>query len=184
MPFRNFAPAPIALIFVLASLSGCAGLLPPGAGEATPQPLSPKALPGEAPIVVISFTLDGQEHTVTGHPDRNFCDTHGSYSFTTFEPQGDSGVSFTYEGDGNTSAHAWVAGEYAAQFMGRGSLTMSQAEDGTRTFAMPELKGTAVVVPSDPDSETRVSETDLTKGTFIEEATAAFVLTCPASDNH
>jgi hypothetical protein len=166
--------AMIALCCAVFSLTAC------GPSNAPPKPLKIVNPVTEAPGVMIKFQLNGEEHSVSGHPDLAFCDPdRESFLFSTTDSQHDSGASFNSSKDGMTWVGVFAAADFAVQFTGNGTLKTTKASDGTTTYSVAKAEGHAGVMPRDPNSKLQVADFDLQKGEYVE-ATASFLLSCPA----
>ncbi|GAA1325256.1 hypothetical protein ACFSWE_03675 [Leucobacter albus] len=133
---------------------------------------------GPAPLVEITFELDGVEHTVSGTPDRSFCDAGPSHMFTSTDPLTDAGVSAAKDGGERASVMAWATGEFAVSFQGAGEVVRTEAATGDTVWAN-DASGDAWVAPADALGGARVSQSDLS-GFEVVPASASFVMSCNA----
>lgn len=171
------------------ALIGCApqagggGAVSPGPGnqtEQSEQTAKANAEPaiGPAPLVEITFALDGVEHTVSGTPDRSFCDAGPTHLFSSTDPLTDAGVSAASAGGEQASVIAWATGEFAVSFQGAGEVVRTEAATGDTVWANA-ASGEAWVAPAAALAGARVSQSDLSSFEVVP-ASASFVMSCNA----
>ncbi|KIP52884.1 hypothetical protein [Leucobacter komagatae] len=168
------------------ALMGCApqagGETPGSADQSEQSEQSAKAKSktepavGPAPLVEITFELEGVEHTVSGTPDRSFCDAGPTHMFTSSDPLTDAGVSAAKDGGEQASIMAWATGEFAVSFQGAGEVVRTETATGDTVWAN-DASGDAWVAPAGDLAGGRVSQSDLTSFEQVE-ATASFTMTC------
>lgn len=143
--------------------------------EPTAQQDAPPNQAGEAPIVEISFEYEGEQVTVTGLPDRPFCEPEGAALWSTQSAADDAGASIPSRAGDDVPVDAWAVSDFGVLFTGKGAV-LSQA-DGI-VFGTAIL-GEALILER-PSRDLRVAELDTDDAVRVE-ATLTFALECPAA---
>jgi hypothetical protein len=160
---------------VAVGLVGCT----PGqlSGDRSAEPTtqnSPPAQAGDAPIVEISFEHDGEEVTVTGHPDRPLCQPGGAAQWSTWSAADDSGASIPDRAGDDVFVGAWAVSDVAVLFTGKGAVLN---EDDGIVFGA-EIPGEVLILERS-STDLRVAELDTDDAVRVD-ATLTFALECAA----
>jgi hypothetical protein len=169
-----------ALMMVAAGVAvGLVGCAPePLFDDQSTEPTTQNAPPGQVggvPVVEISFEYEGEEVTVTGRPDRPFCEPDGAALWSTQSAADDAGASIPSGAGDDVSVNAWAVSDFAVLFTGKGTV-LSQ-DDGIMFGT--EIPGEALILDR-PSHDLRVAELDTDDAVRVE-ATLTFALACPAA---